>query len=239
MKEKYIFIALFCPFLFLSACGNTENTPAAAAPVNTTQISGQPAKSLNELQTRLVEALEKRDLNLLRPLLADTLTDGAADGGADCPGGCPVDTFLALKFADENTKGNFYNAFLRIAKAGFAPVQDNPNVYFAPAYSLKLRENELFIVGKNVNIREKPGTQAKIVSQKSYEKITYVPDENEMPQTAEKDDYYWVKIKLSGGKIGYVASKFTSMAYYQDIEATQKDGKFMITGFIDAFVCAL
>lgn len=242
MKNQ-LFLALFMG-LMLSSCGNTEKTPAAAAtPVsNSSQTAavGEAATTLEAFQARLTEALEKQDLKLLRPLLAETLTDGAADGGAYCPEGCPIDTFFARKFTSDSEKAVFFEDFLRVAKTGFAPLKEEPGAFMAPAYSLKLGENELYIVGKNVNIREKPGTQAKVILQKSYEMVPFIPDaENGFPQTVEKDDLYWVKIKLAGGKIGYVASKFTSVDFYKDIQAVQKDGKFVVTGFIDAFVCAL
>ena len=232
--HSFAFLILLC-----AACSPTEKSKPDTASPQTAQTTAKPAGNLKELQDRLVEALEKKDLQLLRPLLANTLTDGSEDGGAQCPRGCPVDTFWARKTVDKAQLAHFFETFLRIAKGGFAPAEGQKGRYSAPAFHLKLGNQELFIVGKKVNIREKPGTQAKVILQKSYEKVKYVGDSEGWSQTEAKDGHHWVKIKLPGGKIGYVAIEFTSEGYYERIEAVEKGGDFCVSGVLDSFACAL
>lgn len=57
---------------------------------------------------------------------------------------------------------------------------------------------------KKVNVRSKPGTSSKkITTVKRGTKVTIL-----QKKVAYKNKYYWDKVKLSNGKVGYMASKY-------------------------------
>jgi hypothetical protein len=233
-------ISFFCFFMF-TAC--QQDSKKTGTDTQTTASTTASPTSLEELSTRLRVAFEKKDVALLRPLLAENIADGFSDAGAICPNGCPVDSFLIKKFVDKSTWQNFEEAVLY----GFG--RDKSGAV-APYYARAIEDgNYVFIIGEKVNIRAAAGKKSAVVSQKSKEVVEYdvktVYDEHleaevSEPILVDKDSMGWLKILLPNKKIGYVSTDFVKFPGAHEIEAANFNGKWLITGMYDlVYVCGL
>ncbi|WP_196893517.1 SH3 domain-containing protein [Aureivirga marina] len=113
---------------------------------------------------------------------------------------------------------------------------DENIVFKAPSFTKNLDiENELLILGENVNIRSKPSLNSNIIKTVSYE--IFKCDCGLGKPITTKDNIVWIEIKLGNGKVGYVAEKFTSSYYLKEIEIGKINGEWKIVAIVEPWGC--
>jgi hypothetical protein len=234
-------LSIACFILFtlalLFSCNNDSVTPPAAQ---------RGAATPEELTLRLQEAFAQKNAQLLAPLLADTVSDGSPDGGARCgDGGCTPDSFIYRRTVETD---HLWTGFDQAVQYGFR--SNGKNVLTAPWYEDERPEGDyVFIAGKNVNIRAAPGKKSAIIGQKSDEMIEYVSKKVYMEEWEEmvdemdvvsKDSMEWLKVKVAGNRVGYVAMQYVPLGI-STIRIEQQKGRWFITLMDDTSmnVCTL
>lgn len=153
------------------------------------------------------------------------------------------------KEANLNSKEMYYTMLI-IMRFGFKQIKykdtynfpklTNQLVFQAPSFYTKVNsENELLILGTNVNIRTAPSKTAPIIRQASYE--TFPCDCNIMTQKEStfqiKEGIAWVEVKLKGGKLGYVATNYTSYTLNKEMTIAKIKGEWKIISFFHPVGC--
>jgi hypothetical protein len=194
-------------------------------------------ESFWHFKTKLEYTVLKKDTVLLKDLLAETIYE-SHDGCS----GCSIDEFMKMCFnGPESSKWSWseMNSILRygfeIIPADTSRFQINDSIAFrAPSYLSKINnDEELIVLGQNVNIRDKPGIKSKIIRMSSFEKfdctcnISSATDEDYQ----DLDGIQWVQIRRGGKVIGYVATKYTSFDINREIIVGKENGKWKIFSF--------
>ena len=166
--------------------------------------AGQDASFL-EFRAKLIEAAERKDaafiLGILDPKI--NLSFGGDAGIAD---------FKRIwKINSKNSK--FWDEFLTVMKNGGKWWKDEKGgkTFFAPyTFDGFPQDLDVFmyeaIFGSNVNLRESPSTDARVVAQLSYNIVTVESD----PDTAAgkiRQNRGWSKVKTLGGLEGWVKNE--------------------------------
>lgn len=200
-----------------------------------------------KFKVKLEEAILKKDTTLLKSLLADRILE-SNDICGDL--GCPVSEFMYHYFSASSVQSEIsWFQLQQIVRFGFyknfdeyneTPVLHSKNMFSAPSYLKKIdTEVETIILGNNVNIREQASLKAKVIQQASYE--VFKCDCNITTQTETTyqivDGIDWLEIKLNNGKVGYVASKYTSAAIHRDLTIAKVNGKWKIISFYQGPGC--
>ncbi len=183
--------------------------------------------SFKEFVTALNSAIQKNDINLLRPLLADSVRE-SNDG---C-GYCPKKDFINYMFLNNPRSQDAWGEWKDVLRYGFYRVNDNE--FHAPSYNKFLnQDSSLIILGTNVNIREKPGLEGRILLQSSFERFEcdcyVITMTDRTVQTINKD--WWHEIKLKDGRKGYVLFNFTSEKILRELVVRRINNKWRITSF--------
>jgi hypothetical protein len=87
---------------------------------------------------------------------------------------------------------------------------------------------ELLISGEQVNIREAPGLEAKVIRKASYEKFRYKPLAK---LTQTEDGLEWVEIILDDDRKGFVATQFTTIHLRKELSVAKINGSWKIFSF--------
>ena len=190
-----------------------------------------------KFKVKLEEAILKKDTTLLKSLMADKVLESK-----DICGNQGCDKSEMIKYYFKNNDNN-WNELQQIVRFGFykniddyneIPILHSKNVFSAPSYLKRIdTEIETVVLGENVNIREKPSLKAKVIRQASYEVFKCdcnITDQTETTyQTVDGID--WLEIKLDNGKVGYIASKFTSSDIYKELTVAKVEGRWKIVSF--------
>ena len=137
----------------------------------------------------------------------------------------------------EKPNSKFWGEFLPVIKNGGTFGRRNgkrTNVFFAP-YTFTSFPNDLdgyehsAIFGRNVNLRERPESNARVIEMLSY---NVVQVEEAVPQEANAGEAEWYKVRTLGGKRGYVKAEYvrSPLGYRAGFE--KKRGKWKMTVFI-------
>ncbi|WP_340203490.1 SH3 domain-containing protein [Ascidiimonas sp. W6] len=186
---------------------------------------------------KLLKAIETQDVDALVPILADTVEDGFGGCGA-----CPKQEFINNHFSKD--QNNYWWGILRnITRFGFARIDKNGKYFFqAPSWYQKHNsENELVVLGENVNVREDASTSSRVIAQLSFTKTGCNCSIVNMTEESSKfaDGYHWIQIVLPNGKKGYIVSDFTSMSdgYFKELSVKKINGEWKITSFFNPAGC--
>ncbi|MGB3778671.1 MAG: SH3 domain-containing protein [Tunicatimonas sp.] len=197
-----------------------------------------------KFKSELVSIVLEEDTARLRKMLADRILE--SNDGCGYPG-CTKDEFIKYYFSESSEIT--WNNMQKILRFGFSRIEDkNPDsivphektVFKGPSYLETVdTENELIILGEQVNIREKPNLKSEVIEQASFEKFKCDCNILTMTDTTYQrvDEIGWIEIKLNNGKVGYVASEFTSYGLIKEMTVAKIDGKWKIISFYQAPGC--
>lgn len=193
--------------------------------------------SLVEFRDKLIDAAERKDtkyvISVMDPKIH--LSFGGHEGIAD---------FKQMWQPD--TKGSlFWNELLAVLKNGgaFGEDTDEGNKTFYAPYTFTsfpdYPEMDIFrdgaIIGKDVNLRDKPSLNAKVIGSLSYNVVMIDHQGSVMKKKTpgiEMDTYEWYKIETLGGKKGFVHADYVRGHVDYRIGLEKQNGKWKITMFI-------
>ena len=160
---------------------------------------------------------------------------------------CTKESFLTNHFNEDSEDS--WNALASIIRFGFSknksenltgPIPVQETTFKGPAYLNEIdANNELIVLGQNVNIRRFPALDAKIIGKASYEKFDCDCDVATMDKDAYQmaDGITWIRIQLANGDTGYVASKYTSFEMTRELIVGKVDGEWKIVSFFQPPGC--
>ena len=192
----------------------------------------------------LLNCVIKKDTTKLKEFLAEKVFE--SNDGCGYPG-CSKEEFIKYYFNESAEQS--WNDMFKIIRFGFIREKDeNPErivphdsiIFYGPSYLKNVdTDNEIIVLGENVNIREKPSLKAKVIRTASFEKFKC--DCNIL--TTKKTTYQiidgigWLEIKLSSGEIGYVASELTSYDLIKEMTIAKVNGEWKIISFYQSPGC--
>ncbi len=197
-----------------------------------------------KFKTELLNCVLAKDTTKLKSFLAERVFESKDLCGYP---GCTKDDLIKYYFK-ENAE-NSWNTMLSILRFGFTRLEDkNPDnivphdkiIFQGPSYLKSVdTDNELLILGENVNVRKEPSLKADIIRTASYE--VFKCDCNILTMTDRTyqtvDGINWIEIKLNGTEIGYVASKLTSYDLIKEMTIAKVNGKWKIISWFQSPGC--
>lgn len=194
-------------------------------------------ESFFQFTLTLKKALKEKNPEILKTILADSVEDGF--GGC---GYCSKSAFINNHFSP-NQKDYWWNILKNTIRFGFARVKKEGTIYFqAPSWYQKYEsEEELIILGENVNVRKRAAIQSEVIDQLSFTKVDCnCGIENVTEETyVTADGYQWVQITLPDGRKGYIVTDFTSVGdeNYKELSVEKINGEWKITSFFNPAGC--
>jgi len=181
-------------------------------------------------RTKLIAATERRDAAYILSIL-DPKIDLSFGGDAGV-----ADFKRMWKINSKNSE--FWKEFLPVIKNGgtFWKGEKGERVFYAP-YSFDSFPQDLdafmyfVIFGSNVNLRESPNTNAKIVAQLSYN-IVEVESDPDSEAGKIRNERGWSKVKTLGGLTGWVKNEFVRSPIDYRAGFEKKRGVWKMVAFI-------
>ncbi|MEO7674130.1 MAG: SH3 domain-containing protein [Pyrinomonadaceae bacterium] len=218
-------LLLFCVFVFAFAEAAAQER--YVQPVDEAKMDA----SFAAFRTKLIAAAERRDakfvLSILDPKIS--LSFGGDAGIAD---------FKRIwKIGD--SKSLFWDEFLTVIRNGGTFVREKKrrtNLFYAP-YSFDSFPADLdafehsIIFGNNVNLRERPSNDSKILDHLSYN-IVKIDNDGTVMKAGGSDVADWYSIKTLGGKTGYVKAEFVRSPIDFRAGFEKKRGVWKMVAFI-------
>lgn len=200
--------------------------------------------SFLKFKTELLNCVMQKDTLKLKEFLAETVFESKDVCGYP---GCSKDELIKYYFK-ENAEESWKN-MSTILRYGFSRLEDeNPEnivphdkiIFQGPSYLKKVNtDNELLILGENVNIRKQPGVKSEIIRTASYE--VFNCDCNILTMTDKTHQFVdgidWIEIKLGENQIGYVASEFTSHDVIKEMTIGKVHGEWKIISWFQSPGC--
>ncbi len=186
-------------------------------------------RSFLAFRTRLVAAAERKDAKFIYSIIDPDIkiSFGIENGAAN---------FRKL-WKPEAKDSKFWEEFLPVIKNGGAFQADVGNKYdlFAAPFSYSSWPDGIdsfdhqLIFGSNVNLREGPSMDAKVIGQLSYNIVKTVQD----PDAAMSDERpEWVKVETLGGITGYVSGQYVRSPIDYRAGFEKKRGQWKMTFFV-------
>lgn len=188
----------------------------------------------------LLKAIIHKDTTELFALVADdvTISDEVCDR---LPSECFKDIFRELPPNINPAWDDLYRAVsygfvstkIKQSIPGYA--RKGEMVFQAPSYSPLIPEDDgrLLVLGSNVNVREQPGSDGKVLTRVSYQKLAY----ND-PFTSPSLSAYtliegklWYEVILPDGTKGYIMEDLVSASLDRELSVKKVDGQFSIISF--------
>lgn len=187
--------------------------------------------SFAAFRAKLIDAAERRDAKFILATLDPkiNLSFGGQQGIAD---------FKAMWKIESGGK-EFWAEFLPVIKNGGTFVRENgkrTNLFYAPytfnSFPEDLDGFEHFaIFGSNVNLRESPDSESKIVARLSYNVVK--PEVDLLVKGGEAGKIGgWRKVRTLGGLTGYVKSEFVRSPIDYRAGFEKKRGVWKMVAFI-------
>ena len=186
-------------------------------------------------RTKLIAAAERRDtryiLSILDPAIKSSF--GGHDGISDFK--------QFWKINERNSK--FWDEFLIVIKNGgtFDGAGRSRRMSFTAPYLFSAMPSELdpfeyhAIFGNNVNLREQPNPNAKVITQLSYNIVQIDETEAIRKKTGPGEwdwEYDWQKVKTLGGKTGWVKAEYVRCPIGYRAGFEKKRGVWKMTFFL-------
>lgn len=195
-------------------------------------------------KSKLIQAINKKDSLTLSSLMDDTVFGLKDECGIK---GCSKADFFKYSFST-NDDSNWLElskivrfGFLRKLKSHpYGLTKMKEQVYQAPSYLDKFDyEKNTAILGENVNIRELPSVDSKVIDKLSFEIVSCECGTSNMKKDSftESDGIRWVKIRLKDGRTGYVAEKYTSNIIWREITVIKINGEWKIKSISPTMFC--
>jgi hypothetical protein len=202
--------------------------------------------SFTAFKKQLAVAIEKRDTNLLKPLLADSILE-SRNGLCRY---CDKAKFISIS-CRKNEKLPYSNEFWeqaeRLVKLGFTKsTENNPDYYanivktgehlISPPYDYHNSLDSVLVLEKGIFIRKEPLKTSKVVTIVNH---TVLPTVN----SDDADDLYdytiynqdeeisYIRVRLKNNETGYLDASYTSQAIYKQITIAKQNGQWKIVSF--------
>lgn len=189
-------------------------------------------RSFKTFVNELNNAVQKKDVGLLLPLLADSILE-SKDGCGHCSKKELINYLFTPNSAEESWK-----EFRNILQYGFYKVDENE--FEAPSYRKFLNEDSsLIVLGEKVNIRETPGRNGKVIMQSTFEKFNcdcYVISMTDKTMVRINNEW-WQEVILKNGRRGYVLSDFTSESIQRRMTAKKIKSRWQIISVVQPPGC--
>lgn len=197
-----------------------------------------------KFKNELLQCIIAKDKEKLKTFLADFVFESKDTCGYP---GCPPDEFMKYYF-EESSEDSWKDMF-KIIRFGFSRIEDTNPENIVPHATLIFREpsylknvdtaNEVIILGENVNIRENPSLQSKVIRRASFEKFNCDCNITTMKKSKVQtvDGIDWLEIKLKSGEIGYVSLNLTSYNLIKEMTIAKINGEWKILSFFNAPGC--
>lgn len=177
-------------------------------------------------RTKLIAAAERKDLAYVKRIMDPNIK--LSFGG-----------HAGLKGFDQlwKNKADFWDQFLPVIKNGgrFTGEGRNKMNSFAAPYLYTEMPDDLdafdhhVIFGNNVNLRERPSMQAKVLDQLSY---NVVKAKDTVFSASDRSKPEWIRIETLGGKTGYVNARYVRSPIDYRAGFEKKSGVWKMTFFI-------
>lgn len=195
--------SIFLPLLLAAMCSLVAAQERYLMPVD----EGAKDASFLAFRNRLIAAVEKKDVKFLLSIIDPRIKIGF--GGDD-----GIAEFK--KYWKINHKGSrFWDEFSRVIKNGGKFDGSGKRIYstFTAPYTFTSWPENVdayhAIIGRDVNLREVPSADSKIIDRLSYNIVTLNFDESVKIGTGDEDRRYeWAKVETLGGKKGFVKGEF-------------------------------
>jgi hypothetical protein len=186
-------------------------------------------RSFLAFRTKLISAAERKDAKYIYSILDPNikLSFGGEEGIAD----------LKNIWKPESKDTRFWDEFLPVIRTGgaFTGVGRNRLNSFTAPYTFSSWPDDIdgfeyhAIFGNNVNLREGPSMDAKVLGRLSYNVIKVIRDADEFET---EDVPGWYRIETMGGMSGYVSSKYVRSHLDYRAGFEKKRGVWKMTFFI-------
>lgn len=173
-------------------------------------------------RARLMEAVAAHDAKQLATFLSPKITMGfgGESGIAD----------FMKQWQPEDKESKLWSELGRVLALGGKFTKDGG--FSAPYYYAAWPESDdvdpfewVAVIGENVRVREKPNAGSNAIARVSFELVGI-----EEQQDGASDE--WMKIKLSDGKKGFVASRFTGSSVGYRAIFGKENGEWKVTAFL-------
>ena len=197
--------------------------------------------SFVRFKNQLTEAILDKDTSKLFPLLAPEIHIN--DNGCSY---APKECFMAEFRLPGPDRDKLWSDMLKAVSFGFSHTVLKDAVYRlagkgeavfqAPSYlkSFDSKNNQqLLVLGQNVNIREKPTQYSKVIAQASFETLKY----DDPLSTGSRSDFFfddgkqWYRVTLRDGRTGYMMEDFTSASLTRELTVKKVNGEWKIISF--------
>ena len=200
--------------------------------------------SFLKFKTELLNCVIQKDTLKLKDFLAERVFESKDVCGYP---GCTKDELIKYYFKEGAEDS--WKDMLTILRFGFSRLEDeNPDnivphdkiIFQGPSYLKKIdTENQLLILGENVNIRKEPSIKSEIIRTTTYEVFNcdcnILTMTNKTYQTV--DGINWIEIKLEENKIGYVSSELTSYDLIKEMTIAKVNGEWKIISWFQSPGC--
>lgn len=181
-------------------------------------------------RTKLIAAAERHDVNYIYSVIDPKIKLGF--GGEDGIGNFKKTWKL------ENKSSDFWSEFLTVIKNG-GSFQEKGKLFSAP-YTFSSWPDDLdpfdylVIFGNNVNLRDAPSRDGKVIGNLSYNIVTVDTEKSVLNNAAKEEDrrYLWYKIKTLAGKEGFVSADFVRSSIDLRAGFEKVRGKWKLTFFL-------
>lgn len=208
---RFLFVCAIPSFLALAA-----ERPAKLLPVD--EAAKDPSFFL--FRARLLEAVARRDVPaILQVVDADILNSFGGSGG--------IAEFKEM-WKPESPGSLLWTELARVLAMGgkFAGRDEFQAPYVSAAWpELDPFENGA-IVGENVRVRAKPDKNSEVLASLSFDLVEVIEWGGEPAPES------WVKIRLSDGREGHVASGFIASGACQRAYFERKNGAWKLASFV-------
>ncbi len=223
IPNRVLFLTfLFLTFLFYCTVANISAQERYVLPVD----EGKRDASFLSFRQKLSEAVKKRNRKFLLGILDRNIKNSfGGDGG--------IKEFKE-KWKIDSPKSEFWNEMLSVITNG--GVFFSEDTFIAP-YSFKRFPKDLdafeyqAIFGRNVNLRSKPESSSKLISQLSYN-IVKVDYEKSVKDKTDEEKYLWLKVETLGGKKGFVNAKYARSPIDYRAIFDKNNGRWKMTAFV-------
>ena len=200
--------------------------------------------SFLKFKAELLNCVIQKDTVKLKGFLAERVLE--SNDGCGYPG-CTKEELIRYYFNGDSDYS--WNSMLTILRFGFTRIEDkNPDlivphekiVFKGPSYLNKIdTDNEILVLGENVNIRKKPSLKSEIIRTTSYEVFKCDCNISTMTNTTYQtvDGISWIEIKMEDNKIGYIASKLTSYDLIKEMTIAKINGEWKIISWFNSPGC--
>ncbi len=202
--------------------------------------------SFTAFKKQLTVAIEKRDTNLLKPLLADSILE-SRNGLCRY---CNQAKFVSIS-CQKNERLPYSNEFWeqaeRLIKLGFTKSTGNNPDYYAntvkkgehlisPPYNYHNSLDSVLVLENGIFIREEPLKTSKVVTIVNQMVLPTVNSDDaddlyDYTIYNQDEEISYIRVRLKNNKIGYLDAGYTSQAIYKQITIAKQNGQWKIVSF--------